>query len=138
MTRFLLIYAATALILFPLDLLWLKYVAREFYVARMGDLLLPEPRLGIAALFYLVYVAGIAWFAILPNLASGSVLAALLAGAGLGVLAYGTYDITNLSTLRGFPVSVALTDLAWGTVLTAVSAAGGLYIATRWFGVAAE
>jgi uncharacterized membrane protein len=62
----------------------------------------------------------------------------LLAGAALGVLAYGTYDITNLSTLRGFPVSVALVDLAWGTVLTAVSAAGGLYIATRWFGVAAD
>ncbi len=136
MTRFMLLYAATALVLFPLDLIWLKYVARDFYASRLGDLLLPEPRLGVAALFYLFYVAGIVWFATLPNLSSGSLLAALLTGAALGFLAYGTYDATNLATLRGYPVEIAIVDLVWGMALTGVSAAGGMWIATRWFGVA--
>ena len=135
MTRFLLLYAATALILFPLDAIWLGTVARNFYVSRLGDLMLPQPRFGVAAAFYLFYVAGVVWFATLPNLAAGSIVSALLAGAALGFIAYGTYDATNLATLRGYPVSLALVDLAWGTVLTAVSAAGGLFIATRWFGV---
>ena len=138
MKRFLLLYAATALVLFPLDALWLGVVARNFYVSRLGELMLPQPRLGVAAAFYIFYVAGVVWFASLPNLGSGSILSALLAGAALGFIAYGTYDATNLATLRGYPVSLALVDLAWGTVLTAASAAGGLYIATRWFGVAAN
>lgn len=136
MTRFMLLYAATALVLFPLDALWLGVVARSFYVSRMGDLMLPQPRLGVAAAFYLFYVAGVVWFASLPNLTSGSLVSALIAGAALGFIAYGTYDATNLATLRGYPASLALVDLAWGTALTAVSAAGGLYIATRWFGLA--
>jgi uncharacterized membrane protein len=137
MTRFLLLYAATALILFPLDFLWLGYVARGFYASRLGDLLLPQPRLGIAAAFYLFYVAGIVWFAILPNLSSGSLLATFLTGAALGFIAYGTYDATNLATLKGYPLSVAIVDLVWGMILTGVSAACGLYVATRWFGVTA-
>jgi uncharacterized membrane protein len=135
MKRFLLLYAATALVLFPLDAIWLGVVARKFYVSGLGDLMLPQPRWGVAAAFYLFYVAGVVWFASLPNLGASSVVGALLAGAALGFIAYGTYDATNLATLRGYPVSIALVDLAWGTVLTAVSAAGGLYIATRWFGV---
>jgi uncharacterized membrane protein len=136
MTRFLLLYAATALILLPLDAIWLGYVARNFYVSRLGDLMLQQPRFGVAAAFYLFYVAGVIWFASLPNLAPISLLGALLAGAALGFIAYGTYDATNLATLRGYSVQLALVDMAWGTALTAVSAAGGLYIATRWFGVA--
>lgn len=138
MTRFLLFYAATALVLFPLDALWLGYVARGFYVSRLGDLMLDQPRFGVAALFYLFYVAGVVWFAILPNLGTGGLMAAALSGAALGFIAYGTYDATNLATLRGYSVSLALVDLVWGMVLTATAAAGGLFIATRWFGVAAN
>jgi uncharacterized membrane protein len=138
MTRFLLLYAATALVLFPFDALWLGVVARKFYVSGLGELMLPQPRWGVAAAFYLFYVAGVVWFAVLPNLNAASVFGALFAGAALGFIAYGTYDATNLATLRGYPVSIAVVDLAWGTFLTAVSAAGGLYIATRWFGVSAN
>lgn len=138
MTRNLLLYAATALVLFPLDVLWLGYIARGFYASRLGELMLPEPRLGVAAAFYIFYVAGIVWFAILPNLSSGNLLATFATGAALGFIAYGTYDATNLATLKGYPVSLALTDLVWGMLLTGVSAAGGLYIATRWFGVTAS
>ena len=138
MTRYLLLYLATALVLFPLDALWLGYIARGFYVSRLGDLMLDQPRFGVAAPFYIFYVAGIVWFAILPNLSSGSVVGALLAGAALGFIAYGTYDATNLATLRGYPVSLAIVDLLWGMALTGVAAAGGLFIATRWFGVSPE
>jgi len=138
MTRFMLIYAATALVLFPLDAIWLGYVARDYYASRMGDLLTPQPRWIFAAAFYLFYVAGVVWFAILPNLSGASLVTTALTGAALGFIAYGTYDATNLAVLRGYPASLALVDLVWGTVLTAVSAAGGMYIATRWFGVAAN
>lgn len=138
MTRYLLLYCATALVLFPLDALWLGYVARGFYVSRLGDLMLDQPRFGIAALFYLFYVAGIVWFAIMPNLSSGSLIATLLAGVALGFIAYGTYDATNLATLRGYTVQLAVVDLLWGMMLTGISAAGGMYIATRWFGVSLD
>ena len=111
MTRYLLLYCATALVLFPLDAIWLGYVARGFYVSRLGDLMLDQPRFGIAA---------------------------LLAGVALGFIAYGTYDATNLATLRGYTVQLAVVDLLWGMTLTGISAAGGMYIATRWFGVSLD
>jgi uncharacterized membrane protein len=143
MTRFLLLYAAVALVLFPLDALWLGVVARKFYTSQMGDLLLAQPRFAVAGLFYAFYVVGIVVFAVEPALrdAEGATsriwLSAAMAGAFLGLIAYGTYDATNYATLKGFPLMVALVDCAWGVVLTAVSAGLGTIIATRLFGVSA-
>lgn len=143
MTRFLLIYAAVALVLFPLDALWLGYVARDFYKSQLGDLLLAQPRFAVAGLFYAFYVVGVVVFAVEPALngtgpgddAWPAWLSAALAGAFLGLIAYGTYDATNYATLKGFPAMVALVDCAWGVVLTATSAGVGTLIATRLFGV---
>jgi len=88
------------------------------------------PNLGIAALFYLFFTAAIVVLAVLPGLSGGSIGTTLLYGAILGLAAYGTYDITNLSTLKNWPVAMSLVDMAWGTFLTAFSAAGG-YCAAR-------
>lgn len=143
MTRFLLLYAAVALVLFPLDVLWLGAISKGFYKSQLGDMLLEQPRFAVAGLFYALYVVGIIVFAVEPALngngpggdAWPTWLSAALAGAFLGLIAYGTYDATNYATLKGFPITVALVDCAWGVVLTATSAGVGTLIATRFFGV---
>ena len=118
-------YIATAIVFLGLDALWLSRVALGMYRQELGNLLLDKPNLPIAGAFYLLYVVGIVVLAIVPALAEGGWVKALLMGAVLGLVAYGTYDITNLSTLKGWSTKLALIDIAWGTALSAVSAAIG-------------
>jgi uncharacterized membrane protein len=121
-------YIATAVVFLGLDALWLSRVALGMYRQELGSLLLEKPNLPIAGAFYLLYVAGIVILAIVPALGEGGWIRALLMGAVLGLVAYGTYDITNLSTLRGWSVKLAIVDIAWGTALTAVSATIGWWV----------
>ena len=118
------LYAVTVPLLFVIDLAWLGLVAKEFYRTRLGDLMRPDPRWGAAVLFYLLYVAALLVFAVLPGLERASLARATGLGAGLGCVCYCTYDLTNLALAKGFPTSVAVVDIAWGTMLgAAVSAA---------------
>jgi len=121
-------YIATAVVFLGLDALWIGKVALGLYRQDLGGQLLDKPNLAVAGLFYLFYIAGIVILAISPALAEGNWLKALLFGAVLGLVAYGTYDFTNLSTLKAYTVRLALTDLAWGTALTALSATIGYWI----------
>jgi uncharacterized membrane protein len=121
-------YIATVIVFLGLDAIWLSKVALGLYRQEMGSLLLERPNLAIAGAFYLLYVGGIVVLAISPALAEGNWLKALLFGAVLGLVAYGTYDITNLSTLKGYSAKLAMIDIAWGTVLTAVSATIGYWV----------
>ena len=130
--RFVVAYIVTAIVFLGLDTLWLTQVALGMYRRELGTLLLDKPNLPIAGLFYLLFVVGIVVLAILPALNGGTWINALLLGAVLGLVAYGTYDITNLSTLKNWSMTVTLADLAWGTVLTAVSATAG-YLVVGWF-----
>lgn len=118
-------YIATAIVFLGLDALWLSKVALGMYRQELGSLLLERPNMPIAGAFYLLYVVGIVVLAIVPALSEGGWIKALLLGAVLGLVAYGTYDITNLSTLKGWSTRLALIDIAWGTALTAVSATIG-------------
>ena len=130
MTKYLILYAACALIFFPFDFIWLSATAKPLYRRELGGLLLDNPNLVIAAAFYLAYLVGVVILVAAP--AEGDVLKALALGAVLGFVAYGTYDLTNLSTVKGFTPTIAAIDMAWGTVLTAASAAGGVWI-SRFF-----
>jgi len=130
--RFVVAYIVTAIVFLGLDAIWLSQIALGMYRRELGGLLLDKPNLPIAGLFYLLFVVGIVVLAILPALNGGTWINALLLGAVLGLVAYGTYDITNLSTLRNWSLTVTLADLAWGTALTAVSATLG-YLAVTWF-----
>jgi uncharacterized membrane protein len=121
-------YIATAIVFLGLDALWLSRVALGMYRQELGSLLLDKPNLPIAGAFYLLYVVGIVVLAIVPALSEGGWIKVLLMGAVLGLVAYGTYDITNLSTLKGWSVKLAVIDIAWGTVLTAVSATIGYWV----------
>lgn len=132
--RVALLYAASLASFLVLDLAWLTATVSRFYKPRLGDLMAPQPRLGAAALFYLLYVAGVLALAVFPGLRDGSATAAIWRGALFGLVAYATYDLTNLSTLRGWPLDLTLVDMLWGAVLTgAVSAAG--YAVGRWLGL---
>lgn len=112
-----------------IDFIWLKYVALSFYRGQIGHLMLDKPNLGIALLFYLVYVVGVVVLAVNPALEKGQWTTAVLYGGLLGLVAYGTYDITNLATLKTWPPIVSIVDMIWGTVLTA-SVATIAYFAT--------
>jgi uncharacterized membrane protein len=124
-------YLSTAVVFFGLDFIWLGKVATGFYRSQLGDMMRDRPDFAAAGAFYLIYVAGIVYFAVQPNLSSGSWANAFLSGAILGLIAYGTYDITNLATLKNWPLAMSLVDMAWGTVLTGTAAACGLWITQK-------
>lgn len=127
-------YLGAAVAFVILDAIWLASVAKGFYFTRLAGLLRDKPDLGVAAVFYLIYLAGIVYFAVLPAIAGGGLARAVLNGALLGFLAYATYDFTNLATLKGYPAIVAVVDVAWGTFLTATAAGCGFLAAQRFAG----
>ncbi|MCP8883294.1 DUF2177 family protein [Devosia sp. XJ19-1] len=122
-------YAGTAVVFFALDFLWLTVLGIGFYRGEIGALLLDKPNLAPAALFYLFYIAGIVGFAVLPALNAQSWLWAVIAAVALGLLAYGTYDMTNLATLKGWTLQISLIDLAWGGFLSGTAALAGYFAA---------
>lgn len=115
-------------VLAVLDALWLGLVSREFYKARLGQLLLERPAWGIAILFYLIHAAGVAVFAVPPALSAGTWTAAILYGGLFGFCVYAAYDVTNLATLRGWSMALSLVDLAWGTAVTAAATAAAFAV----------
>ena len=123
MFTYLTAYIAGAVAFVLLDAIWLGLVARRFYFDRIGHLMADRPALGTASIFYLIYLAGIIVFAVVPGLAAGEVMVAAAYGAFFGFCAYATYEVTNFVTLRGWPLSVVIVDVAWGAFLTSATAA---------------
>ena len=121
--KLVLVYTACLTIFLAIDMVWLRLIAKDIYAAEMGALIRSDVNLSAAMAFYLIYAAGLTYFAIMPALDGRAILQALALGAGLGLVAYGTYDLTNLAVVKGFGTKIALLDLAWGTVLSGVSAA---------------
>jgi uncharacterized membrane protein len=128
--RFLKLYAATGLVMFALDILWLGFIAKAFYARHLGSLLRPDVRWGPAALFYFLYVAALVVFVVQPALERQSPLRAVGLGAFFGLAAYAAYDLTSLALIRNFPDVVAVADLSWGALLSALAAGAG-YLAGR-------
>ena len=125
-------YFATLLAFVVVDLIWLGLVARKFYRSQLAGLMAEKICFPAAIAFYLLYPAGIVVFAVTPWLASGTWQGAATLGALFGFFAYATYDLTNLATLRNWPVALTLVDLLWGTALTALAAICG-HLAVRGF-----
>jgi uncharacterized membrane protein len=118
-------YLAAALVMGVLDFLWLRTMVDPLYRPALGAMLAEKPNMPAAIAFYLVYLAGVVIFAIRPALADGDWRTALAKGALFGFFAYATYDLTNLATLKLWSLKVSLLDMAWGTLLTALTAAAG-------------
>jgi uncharacterized membrane protein len=127
MTKHLVTYVAIISSFVLIDMIWLMGVARSTYVAEMGSLLRKQPNLVAAVVFYLLYAAGIWFFAVRPSAEANTILYAVGLGAALGLVAYGTYDLTNLSVMQGFGFKIAMIDLAWGTCVTAIAAGTGAW-----------
>ena len=114
-----------------IDAVWLSVVANKFYKSQIGPLLLDKPNFVAATLFYLIYIVGVVVFALSPALNFGNWETALGLGSLFGFVAYATYDLTNLSTLKGFSVKLVVVDMIWGTVLTAAVTTIAYFILQR-------
>lgn len=113
------LYAVAAVAFVVLDMIWLGVVANSLYRRIMGDLLRASPNVLAAVAFYALFLAGLVYFAIWPAVDSGTVVDALFKGALFGLVTYATWDLTNLSVVKGFPAAIVPIDMAWGTALGA-------------------
>ena len=124
-------YIATVLALLTLDALWLGLLASGLYERGIGHLMAAQPRLAPAALFYLVYAWGLQLFAVAPERATPPWSRMLPRAAAFGLCAYATYDLSNLATLRDWPVWLSAVDIAWGCAISMASAAAGKAVRDR-------
>jgi len=113
------LYVVAVVVFLAIDLIWLGVVARSFYQAQIGHLMRANVNWAAAIAFYLVFVCGIVVLVVWPAVEQQSLTRAVMLGALFGLVTYAAYDLTNLATLEGFPLTVALVDLAWGAVLCA-------------------
>ncbi len=123
------LYLVTAIFFLAVDAVMLTKFMRPLFERYVGDWLLESPRLGAAAAFYLAYVAGLVYLVSRPALLAGDPVQALVQGAILGAMAYGTYEFTNWATLKNWSVVQVAADVTWGAVLTGVSAWLGVTVA---------
>lgn len=124
-------YLLTTVVFFIVDLLWLGVVAKNLYNRLLGNFLADNVNWTAAVIFYLLFIVGIFIFAILPALEKDSLMKALVLGALFGFFTYATYDLTNLATLKDWPVKVVFIDITWGVVLTSIVSVSGYYI-MKW------
>lgn len=132
--RYALAYAVAAVVFLALDIVWLTMMGKRLYEGEIGQLLARDVRLIPAVAFYVLYVAGIVFFAVRPALASGQWTTALLNGVVLGLVAYATYDLTNQATMSVWSTKVTLADLAWGMFLTGAAATAASAATLKVFG----
>ena len=125
------LYLLTVPVFFAVDLLWLGVLAKDFYQDNLDHLLSATVNWPAAFLFYFMYIAGIILFAVRPGLAARSLFKATLWGALFGFFTYATYDLTNLATLRDWPLKVVVVDISWGTLLCALVASASYLIGRR-------
>ena len=124
-------YLLTFIVFLMVDILWLGIIAKSIYQKYLGSFLTDSVNWTAAIVFYLIYVVGISIFAIYPSVNKGSVYHAILMGALFGFFTYATYDLTNLATLKGWPLPIVFIDIIWGSVLSAIVSLSGFYI-VKW------
>ncbi len=130
--KYIALFLTSTVIFFAIDMLWLGFVAKNFYREKLSFIFTGEVNWPAALIFYLIYIVGILYFAILPALNTGNWNLALLNGALLGFLCYATYDLTNMATIKQWPLIVVVVDIIWGTVLTGSVAVLSYFTASRF------
>jgi uncharacterized membrane protein len=131
MLVFLKLYVIAFVFFFAIDLLWLGIVAKDIYQRYIGHLLKADVNWVAAILFYLLFIGGLVFFVLMPAVDSGSWVKALYLGALFGFITYATYDLTNLATLKDWPIQITIIDLIWGTFLGA-SVSTLSYLTYQW------
>lgn len=131
MNKYLAGYLAAVLVMVALDMLWLGVIARATYQEGIGHLMATKPLVLAAAFFYALYAIGLLVFAVAPQAEDPGWSKTLIMGALFGFFAYAAYDLSNLATLRDWPIRLTLMDMAWGTALSATAAGAGK-VAMNW------
>ncbi len=129
---YLVAYVACVLVMGALDFLWLTNTSGAIYHRDLAPLLADDPNMTVAVIFYLTYIVGVLIFAVRPALAAADWKTALLYGALFGFFTYATYDLTNYATMKVWTLRVTLLDIAWGTILTGVTASAGALAALKF------
>jgi len=131
MIYYLKLYFASLAVFFAVDMVWLVFVARSFYQKSLGYLMAPAVNWVPAIIFYLLFIVGILIFVVLPGVKENSLQNTILRAFLFGLITYATYDLTNLATIKEWPLAVTLVDLVWGMVLSAIVSISGFYLA-KW------
>lgn len=121
-------YLIAFVVFFVIDILWLGFVAKDFYREQLGFIMATKTNWPAAVVFYLIFIGGLMFFAINPALAKDSIKYAFLVGGLFGFMTYATYDMTNLATLKDWPLVISIIDIIWGTLLNALTAGVSFYI----------
>ena len=124
-------YLLTTVVFFAVDMAWLGLIAKGLYKKYLGSFLSDKVNWPAAIIFYLLFIIGIFYFAILPAVEKNSLATAIISGALFGFFTYATYDLTNLATLKDWPLPIVFIDIIWGAVLTGIVSTAGFYI-VKW------
>ena len=127
-TKLFISYALTFAVFLLIDMAWLGFIAKGLYKKYLGVFLSEQVNWTAAIVFYLLFVVGVFIFAIMPSVEKGSVVSAIILGALFGFFTYATYDLTNLATLKNWPLNIVFIDILWGAVLTSIVSTSGFYI----------
>jgi len=128
---FIKLYLTTLPIFLGIDMIWLGLVAKNFYSKYLGYVMSPTPNWGVALLFYILFIGGLVFFVISPALEKSSWQFALGAGILFGLMTYSTYDLTNLATIKNWPLIVTVVDLIWGMTLSASVSVVSFFLAKK-------
>jgi uncharacterized membrane protein len=129
--KFLPAYLTIIVVMFVLDIIWLSMIAQPLYQQGIGHLMADEPNFLFAGMFYLVYAAGLIWFALMPNRHHRGLKNTFATAAAFGFFVYASYDLTNLALLKDWSLGLSVIDVTWGTLLSGVSAAFGKWVFNR-------
>lgn len=121
-------------VFFAIDMVWLGLVAKNLYFTQLGSLIKTDINWAAAIIFYALFIVGLVFFVIAPSVGQHSLRYAVSCGALFGLITYATYDLTNLATLKDWPLMISIVDMAWGAVL-AGTVSGASYIIASWIGI---
>lgn len=127
-TKLLISYTLTFIVFFLIDMAWLGFIAKGLYKKYLGGFMSEQINWPVAIIFYLLFVIGVFIFVILPAIEKDSIISAIKLGALFGLFTYATYDLTNLATLKNWPLNIVFIDIVWGSVLTSIVSTAGFYI----------
>jgi uncharacterized membrane protein len=130
-TKLIISYLLTTVVFFAIDMAWLGFIAKNMYRKYLGSFLSDTVNWTAAIIFYLLFIVGIFYFAILPAVEKNSLTKAVLSGTLFGFFTYATYDLTNLATMKNWPLPIVFIDIAWGAVLTGLVSTAGYFI-VKW------
>ena len=132
--HYLLKFFITFIVFMGIDLIWLGFIARKLYVSYLGPFLRTPPNWPATFIFYILFIIGLIIYAIEPAIVAKDVKKALLSGALFGFFTYMTYDLTNLATLKNWPIAIVPIDIIWGVILSASVSSISCFIYLKVFG----